>query len=141
MYFRRLFFCSHFFIFFFFKQKTAYEMRISDWSSDVCSSDLLTQFVYRAKLEKTTSNRYRDFVTTVDFCRLFPDILFNALLSLLHQPSITRHHSDPLFEACSRMRAFRRARTHARLRPAPCREYPHRQEYRWGGPAPQNPHR
>src|SRR3546814_2321823 len=30
-------------LFFFFKQKTAYEMRISDWSSDVCSSDL--QFV------------------------------------------------------------------------------------------------
>src|SRR3546814_430981 len=29
-------------IFFFFKQKTAYEMRISDWSSDVCSSDLDT---------------------------------------------------------------------------------------------------
>src|SRR3546814_19749292 len=28
--------------FFFFKQKTAYEMRISDWSSDVCSSDLAT---------------------------------------------------------------------------------------------------
>src|SRR3546814_15030320 len=27
--------------FFFFKQKTAYEMRISDWSSDVCSSDLM----------------------------------------------------------------------------------------------------
>src|SRR3546814_10885723 len=31
-------FCCSFF--FFFKQKTAYEMRISDWSSDVCSSDL-----------------------------------------------------------------------------------------------------
>src|SRR3546814_9810723 len=30
----------YFMIFFFFKQKTAYEMRISDWSSDVCSSDL-----------------------------------------------------------------------------------------------------
>src|SRR3546814_16113924 len=29
--------------FFFFKQKTAYEMRISDWSSDVCSSDLSFQ--------------------------------------------------------------------------------------------------
>src|SRR3546814_10852355 len=28
-------------VFFFFKQKTAYEMRISDWSSDVCSSDLV----------------------------------------------------------------------------------------------------
>src|SRR3546814_6902871 len=32
-------FCVY--LFFFFKQKTAYEMRISDWSSDVCSSDLL----------------------------------------------------------------------------------------------------
>src|SRR3546814_1520377 len=31
--------CVFFFVFFF-KQKTAYEMRISDWSSDVCSSDL-----------------------------------------------------------------------------------------------------
>src|SRR3546814_10645196 len=32
-------FCE-FYFFFFFKQKTAYEMLISDWSSDVCSSDL-----------------------------------------------------------------------------------------------------
>src|SRR3546814_5252721 len=32
-------------IFFFFKQKTAYEMRISDWSSDVCSSDLLVETI------------------------------------------------------------------------------------------------
>src|SRR3546814_5568919 len=32
--------CVTRFGFFFFKQKTAYEMRISDWSSDVCSSDL-----------------------------------------------------------------------------------------------------
>src|SRR3546814_12409246 len=33
--------CSLLIGFFFFKQKTAYEMRISDWSSDVCSSDLV----------------------------------------------------------------------------------------------------
>src|SRR3546814_3933016 len=32
--------CVIVYVFFFFKQKTAYEMRISDWSSDVCSSDL-----------------------------------------------------------------------------------------------------
>src|SRR3546814_4245241 len=32
--------CIFLCFFFFFKQKTAYEMRISDWSSDVCSSDL-----------------------------------------------------------------------------------------------------
>src|SRR3546814_2349949 len=31
-------------VFFFFKQKTAYEMRISDWSSDVCSSDLFRRY-------------------------------------------------------------------------------------------------
>src|SRR3546814_1646654 len=37
----RSFVSCFFVLFFFFKQKTAYEMRISDWSSDVCSSDLL----------------------------------------------------------------------------------------------------
>src|SRR3546814_978473 len=39
------------FWFFFFKQKTAYEMRISDWSSDVCSSDLQRLAPLRAGLE------------------------------------------------------------------------------------------
>src|SRR3546814_580782 len=41
-------FCDYFiccFVVFFFKQKTAYEMRISDWSSDVCSSDLFVMKV------------------------------------------------------------------------------------------------
>src|SRR3546814_5395770 len=40
MYVRCLLVCRFVRLFFFFKQKTAYEMRISDWSSDVCSSDL-----------------------------------------------------------------------------------------------------
>src|SRR3546814_5910121 len=35
--------------FFFFKQKTAYEMRISDWSSDVCSSDLIAAALLTAR--------------------------------------------------------------------------------------------
>src|SRR3546814_7138071 len=35
---------------FFFKQKTAYEMRISDWSSDVCSSDLAPTTTYAATI-------------------------------------------------------------------------------------------
>src|SRR3546814_3849984 len=35
------------YFFFFFKQKTAYEMRISDWSSDVCSSDLAAALARR----------------------------------------------------------------------------------------------
>src|SRR3546814_1250664 len=33
-------------LFFFFKQKTAYDMRISDWSSDVCSSDLANEELF-----------------------------------------------------------------------------------------------
>src|SRR3546814_1311897 len=36
---------SFYCVFFFFKQKTAYEMRISDWSSDVCSSDLQMRYI------------------------------------------------------------------------------------------------
>src|SRR3546814_2716160 len=45
--------------FFFFKQKTAYEMRISDWSSDVCSSDLthaLSQPAFESALEVLAAN-------------------------------------------------------------------------------------
>src|SRR3546814_9616577 len=44
--------------FFFFKQKTAYEMRISDWSSDVCSSDLVRRAVV-AGLEIVINRRVR----------------------------------------------------------------------------------
>src|SRR3546814_10343678 len=41
--------CSVVLSFFFFKQKTAYERRISDWSSDVCSSDLLAGMASRGR--------------------------------------------------------------------------------------------
>src|SRR3546814_3154526 len=53
--------------FFFFKQKTAYEMRISDWSSDVCSSDLYqtTQAVMGAMQGIAQYNRPDDYVQTL----------------------------------------------------------------------------
>src|SRR3546814_19863891 len=41
-------------VFFFFKQKTAYEMRISDWSSDVCSSDLFELAEYGNRIPSLT---------------------------------------------------------------------------------------
>src|SRR3546814_6615291 len=41
--------------FFFFKQKTAYEMRISDWSSDVCSSDLPFTDIIRKRIGRDES--------------------------------------------------------------------------------------
>src|SRR3546814_3777595 len=40
-------------MFFFFKQKTAYDVRISDWSSDVCSSDLSANVAETASATKT----------------------------------------------------------------------------------------
>src|SRR3546814_6870547 len=46
------------YLFFFFKQKTAYEMRISDWSSDVCSSDL---YEFLDRLVTIAMPRIRDF--------------------------------------------------------------------------------
>src|SRR3546814_4345323 len=48
---------SHFFVF---KQKTAYEMRISDWSSDVCSSDLGRQHINPSPRDRPTRLRQRD---------------------------------------------------------------------------------
>src|SRR3546814_11361722 len=59
---------------FFFKQKTAYEMRISDWSSDVCSSDLHNWSVYAQagydltdRLDLTVSGRYMRESNQADF--------------------------------------------------------------------------
>src|SRR3546814_7469549 len=49
-------------LFFFFKQKTAYEMRISDWSSDVCSSDLPGE---QASAFGAVSNAIGDYSTSV----------------------------------------------------------------------------
>src|SRR3546814_5809397 len=46
-------------MFFFFKQKTAYEMRISDWSSDVCSSDLEAEHLQRIRQQGGPVHRSR----------------------------------------------------------------------------------
>src|SRR3546814_10773771 len=64
---------------FFFKQKTAYEMRISDWSSDVCSSDLLTLIPLRSTSEQSLKT-------------------FRALfINLLHMREITAAKLKQLF--------------------------------------------
>src|SRR3546814_13302617 len=52
-------------LFFFFKQKTAYEMRISDWSSDVCSSDLRL----RASITGQTSQIAVDLAANKDLTK------------------------------------------------------------------------
>ena len=53
--------CSLLFVFFFFKQKTAYEIYQCDWSSDVCSSDLaIFDFDLKERIEKANSSGYLD---------------------------------------------------------------------------------
>src|SRR3546814_2160229 len=53
------------FVFFFFKQKTAYEMRISDWSSDVCSSDLTYALrAWAAKRQRASARRRMGHIVT-----------------------------------------------------------------------------
>src|SRR3546814_18456176 len=54
-------------MFFFFKQKTAYEMRISDWSSDVCSSDL-------RKNPNPTDTDIETAITNICRCGTYPRI-------------------------------------------------------------------
>src|SRR3546814_2704697 len=65
---------------FFFKQKTAYEMRISDWSSDVCSSDLEAFLVVNG-----------DIWTDYDFSALRRPLDGLAHLVLVDNPE---HHPD-----------------------------------------------
>src|SRR3546814_6805532 len=61
-----------FFMFFFFKQKTAYEMRISDWSSDVCSSDLLRpgEMPHVGKIGRDTTGKVGRHHRRGNSCRL-----------------------------------------------------------------------
>src|SRR3546814_5548419 len=75
---------------FFFKQKTAYEMRISDWSSDVCSSDLFNVNLFKTALVLlVTFHIYSDPAKEAAFNALagglfiLPFFLFSALAGQL----------------------------------------------------------
>src|SRR3546814_4805289 len=63
---------------FFFKQKTAYEMRISDWSSDVCSSDLEVEA--QAQRMKMAEGRDRQLAR-----RILPDALEHDVAQIVEQ--------------------------------------------------------
>src|SRR3546814_6935772 len=71
--------CCYSLFFFFFKQKTAYEMRISDWSSDVCSSDLCA---FHALSDQPT--RLVAFSDDMDGLRKVPDNVPNKEMLSQH---------------------------------------------------------
>src|SRR3546814_8488198 len=74
--------CLCLFLFcFFFKQKTAYEMRISDWSSDVCSSDL----IYREGREWRLPNIHG---RSTCICLLGPELLSSNVLRFIRTEAI-----------------------------------------------------
>src|SRR3546814_1154399 len=80
-------------VFFFFKQKTAYEVRISDWSSDVCSSDLPAIVLQKVSPGRTYTTKG---ATTLQGTRVQFDLfgldyrdiapLYEALLAEMEQP-------------------------------------------------------
>src|SRR3546814_20257990 len=72
-------------VFFFFKQKTAYELRISDWSSDVCSSDL-------EEALKESEQRFRDFAQSGPggFWEMDESLRFSSFLEVQKGPGRSR---------------------------------------------------
>src|SRR3546814_16027086 len=78
-------------MFFFFKQKTAYEMRISDWSSDVCSSDL-SDVAFSADADTTAAPIF-DVTTTVNQKQFSQELQVNGSLGPLSLTAGT-YYSD-----------------------------------------------
>src|SRR3546814_4660835 len=89
-------------MFFFFKQKTAYERRISDWSSDVCSSDLLVmgkhsgRHAFKSKLEELgftlSDNEIQDaFVRFKDLADAKKDVYDEDIIALVDD-AVLRHN-------------------------------------------------
>src|SRR3546814_6802862 len=118
-------------LFFFFKQKTAYEMRISDWSSDVCSSDLSTPMrprcTCRSARPRTPSRseswRPSAATSTPGAPSRSPPITISAGHALRLNVSIRleSHHDRSLEGLCPATGAGERhqdQRRHGRLRPA-----------------------
>src|SRR3546814_8160524 len=84
--------------FFFFKQKTAYELRISDWSSDVCSSDLNRVRAGGGAMGITVASAARDAgIAGLEFLRGIPGTVGGAVR--MNAGAYGRDTSDILIEA------------------------------------------
>src|SRR3546814_9173083 len=70
--------------FFLFKQKTAYEMRISDWSSDVCSSDLKTHHRVRSR-QIALADQVEERILLPLLCGKAPILVGRRIRAALHR--------------------------------------------------------
>src|SRR3546814_10696563 len=78
------------FSFFFFKQKSAYEMRISDWSSDVCSSDLVGPERFCQKRLNCVSTGGRWIVVEDEFAP-GEELAHASEVAIIDQECVARH--------------------------------------------------
>src|SRR3546814_20459133 len=89
-------------VFFFFKQKTAYEMRISDWSSDVCSSDLHF-FAYVSLEHKKTRPFLQGLKASPMSGEIFARGMTDAAARALQRPGLTVHREpQPMDQVLAR---------------------------------------
>src|SRR3546814_16575411 len=72
--------------FFCFKQDTAYDMRISDWSSDVCSSDLASYALLTLMVAQVCDLQPGEFIWSGGDCHLYANHLEQADLQLTREP-------------------------------------------------------
>src|SRR3546814_4547604 len=87
--------------FFFFKLKTAYEMRISDWSSDVCSSDLPTDVRPQPNDGEVESFSLWPMAEVLERLRDSDDFKFNVALVNLHfalRHGVLSPDSEPCYQ-------------------------------------------
>src|SRR3546814_11916026 len=110
-----------YFFFFFFKQKTAYEMRISDWSSDVCSSDLALSRAGRGiRLARLILQRQRGSEHIAEHrVGQSPGIrvVARAMIAIDEMAPVGQHMDGPMREGMNR--EARACRSQRRIMPDP----------------------
>src|SRR3546814_8055895 len=84
---------------FIFKQKTAYEMRISDWSSDVCSSDLPSQALFAETVLAGTGMQARVVGVSSEVMATMEQFRPDLVLTDLHMPGLSGAEITALIRA------------------------------------------
>src|SRR3546814_15086247 len=108
------------YVFFFFKQKTAYEMRISDWSSDVCSSDLENSqwTIWTTIFPQSISGKETPAVPRTRWTETGPEASPRTVKSLNHLSGTTnrsRPRNGPIWKSSKPVRQIGRASCRARV--------------------------